>query len=181
MSKCRQPCFLNKRKIKSAELNILKLRYCLIRFQQQCSQNAYCSDYATGFCCHCQPGFYGNGRYCLPDGWSGTINTDAFQLIFYLSFYFLCLKCHRFLSNSSATPPGAPQRVSGKVFGKVNVGSTTVELNKIDLHAYIVVGDGRAYTAISEVGVLTVNCLIWYLCFSSYPYFLCKCFDWSGT
>ncbi|MEQ2267188.1 hypothetical protein XENORESO_002842, partial [Xenotaenia resolanae] len=83
------------------------------RFQTQCSQNAFCSDYATGFCCHCRPGFYGNGRQCLPDG--------------------------------------APQRVSGKVSGTVMVGSTPVELNNIDLHAYIVVGDGRAYTAISEI------------------------------
>ncbi|XP_078147276.1 nidogen-2 [Centroberyx gerrardi] len=83
------------------------------RFQQQCSQNALCSDYATGFCCHCQHGFYGNGRHCLPEG--------------------------------------APQRVSGKVSGTVTVGSTPVALNNIDLHAYIVVGDGRAYTAISEV------------------------------
>ncbi|XP_041821737.1 nidogen-2 [Chelmon rostratus] len=83
------------------------------RFQQQCSQNALCSDYATGFCCHCRPGFYGNGRQCLPEG--------------------------------------APQRVSGKVSGTVTVGLTPVELNNIDLHAYIVVGDGRAYTAISEV------------------------------
>ncbi|XP_076579565.1 nidogen-2 isoform X2 [Chaetodon auriga] len=83
------------------------------RFQQQCSQNAFCSDYATGFCCHCRPGFYGNGRHCLPEG--------------------------------------APQRVSGKVSGTVTVGLTPVELNNIDLHAYIVVGDGRAYTAISEV------------------------------
>uniref|UniRef100_A0A3Q3JDN9 Nidogen 2a (osteonidogen) n=1 Tax=Monopterus albus TaxID=43700 RepID=A0A3Q3JDN9_MONAL len=82
-------------------------------FQQQCAQNAFCSDYATGFCCHCEPGFYGNGRHCLPDG--------------------------------------APQRVSGKVSGTVTVGSTLVTLNNIDLHAYIVVGDGRAYTAISEV------------------------------
>ncbi|XP_040888434.1 nidogen-2 isoform X2 [Toxotes jaculatrix] len=82
-------------------------------FQQQCSQHAFCSDYATGFCCHCRPGFYGNGRHCLPDG--------------------------------------APQRVSGKVSGTVTVGSTPVQLNNIDLHAYIVVGDGRAYTAISEV------------------------------
>uniref|UniRef100_A0A8C4HXW9 Nidogen 2a (osteonidogen) n=1 Tax=Dicentrarchus labrax TaxID=13489 RepID=A0A8C4HXW9_DICLA len=43
------------------------------------------------------------------------------------------------------------RRVSGKVKGTVTVGSTPVELNNIDLHAYIVVGDGRAYTAISEV------------------------------
>ncbi|KAM9829004.1 nidogen-2 [Syngnathus typhle] len=83
------------------------------RFQQQCSQNAFCSDYATGFCCHCRPGFYGNGRHCLPDA--------------------------------------APQRVSGKLSGTVTVGLTPVELNNIDLHAYIVVGDGRAYTAVSEI------------------------------
>ncbi|XP_061909994.1 nidogen-2 [Entelurus aequoreus] len=83
------------------------------RFQQQCSQNAFCSDYATGFCCHCQPGFYGNGRHCLPKA--------------------------------------APQRVSGKLSGTVIVGMTPVELNQIDLHAYIVVGDGRAYTAVSEI------------------------------
>nr|XP_049609388.1 nidogen-2 isoform X37 [Syngnathus scovelli] len=83
------------------------------RFQQQCSQNAFCSDYATGFCCHCRPGYYGNGRHCLPDA--------------------------------------APQRVSGKLSGTVTVGLTPVELNNIDLHAYIVVGDGRAYTAVSEI------------------------------
>ncbi|XP_057685264.1 nidogen-2 isoform X2 [Corythoichthys intestinalis] len=83
------------------------------RFQQQCSQNAFCSDYATGFCCHCRPGFYGNGHHCLPDA--------------------------------------APQRVSGKLSGTVTVGLTPVELNNIDLHAYIVVGDGRAYTAVSEI------------------------------
>lgn len=46
---------------------------------------------------------------------------------------------------------GAPQRVNGKVSGSVSVGLTAVGLDKIDLHAYIVVGDGRAYTAISEV------------------------------
>ncbi|XP_052386393.1 nidogen-2 isoform X1 [Carassius gibelio] len=83
------------------------------RFQQQCSQNAHCTDYSTGFCCHCNSGFYGNGRQCLPNG--------------------------------------APLRVNGKVRGTVLVGGTAVQLDSIDLHAYIVVGDGRAYTAISEV------------------------------
>ncbi|TRY83481.1 hypothetical protein DNTS_016221 [Danionella cerebrum] len=83
------------------------------RFQQQCSQSAQCTDYSTGFCCHCNPGFYGNGRHCLPNG--------------------------------------APQRVNGKVRGTVHVGGSPVDLGNIDLHAYIVVGDGRAYTAISEV------------------------------
>ncbi|XP_077095215.1 nidogen-2 isoform X11 [Siphateles boraxobius] len=83
------------------------------RFQQHCSQNAHCTDYSTGFCCHCNSGFYGNGRHCLPNG--------------------------------------APHRVNGKVRGTVLVGGTAVRLDSIDLHAYIVVGDGRAYTAISEV------------------------------
>uniref|UniRef100_A0A8C1XKI3 Nidogen 2a (osteonidogen) n=1 Tax=Cyprinus carpio TaxID=7962 RepID=A0A8C1XKI3_CYPCA len=83
------------------------------RFQQQCSQNAHCTDYSTGFCCHCSSGFYGNGRHCLPNG--------------------------------------APHRVNGKVRGTVLVGGTAVQLDRINLHAYIVVGDGRAYTAISEV------------------------------
>ncbi|XP_041942977.1 nidogen-2 isoform X6 [Alosa sapidissima] len=83
------------------------------RFSQQCSQNAYCSDYATGLCCHCRSGFYGNGQHCLPSG--------------------------------------APHRVNGKVNGVVLVGSTPVEINNVDLHAYVVVSDGRAYTAISEV------------------------------
>uniref|UniRef100_A0A8C1CI33 Nidogen 2 n=1 Tax=Cyprinus carpio carpio TaxID=630221 RepID=A0A8C1CI33_CYPCA len=83
------------------------------RFQQQCSQNAHCTDYSTGFCCHCNSGFYGNGQHCLPNG--------------------------------------APHRVNGKVRGTVLVGGTAVQLDSIDLHAYIVVGDGRAYTAISEV------------------------------
>lgn len=53
-------------------------------------------------------------------------------------------------------PAGAPQRVSGKVSGTVTVGTTPVVLDNIDLHAYIVVGDGRAYTAISEVSTLVL-------------------------
>lgn len=46
---------------------------------------------------------------------------------------------------------GAPHRVNGKVRGSLSVGGTLMQLDSIDLHAYIVVGDGRAYTAISEV------------------------------
>lgn len=34
----------------------------------QCSRHAFCTDYATGFCCHCQSRFYGNGKHCLPAG-----------------------------------------------------------------------------------------------------------------
>lgn len=34
----------------------------------QCSRHAFCTDYTTGFCCHCQSRFYGNGRHCVPEG-----------------------------------------------------------------------------------------------------------------
>ncbi|XP_034848532.1 nidogen-2 isoform X4 [Mirounga leonina] len=79
----------------------------------QCSRHAFCTDYATGFCCHCQSRFYGNGKHCLPEG--------------------------------------APHRVNGKVSGHLRVGHTPVHFEDVDLHAYIVGNDGRAYTAISHV------------------------------
>ncbi|KAM9293960.1 nidogen-2 [Gastrophryne carolinensis] len=78
-----------------------------------CSPYATCTDYSTGFCCHCQDTHYGNGIHCLSKG--------------------------------------APHRVNGKVTGNLLVGQTPVSFNGIDLHAYIVVNDGRAYTAISQV------------------------------
>uniref|UniRef100_A0A8C3PBM4 Nidogen 2 n=1 Tax=Chrysemys picta bellii TaxID=8478 RepID=A0A8C3PBM4_CHRPI len=43
----------------------------------QCSQHAFCTDYATGFCCHCQSKFYGNGRHCLPEGAKFTHSLDV--------------------------------------------------------------------------------------------------------
>ncbi|XP_019581253.2 nidogen-2 isoform X1 [Rhinolophus sinicus] len=79
----------------------------------QCSQHAFCTDYATGYCCHCQSRFYGNGRHCLP--------------------------------------AGAPHRVNGKVSGHLHVGHMPVHFTDVDLHAYVVSNDGRAYTAISHV------------------------------
>ncbi|XP_007941906.1 nidogen-2 [Orycteropus afer afer] len=80
---------------------------------RQCSQHAFCTDYSTGFCCHCQSRFYGNGKHCLPEG--------------------------------------APHRVNGKVSGHLHVGHTPVHFTNMDLHAYIVGNDGRAYTAISQI------------------------------
>ncbi|KAL1780690.1 nidogen-2 [Sigmodon hispidus] len=79
----------------------------------QCSRHAFCTDYSTGFCCHCQSRFYGNGKHCLPEG--------------------------------------APHRVNGKVSGHLRVGHTPVHFTDVDLHAYIVGNDGRAYTAISHI------------------------------
>uniref|UniRef100_A0A8C8E7R5 Nidogen 2 n=1 Tax=Otus sunia TaxID=257818 RepID=A0A8C8E7R5_9STRI len=34
----------------------------------RCSPHAFCTDYATGVCCHCRATYYGNGRQCLPEG-----------------------------------------------------------------------------------------------------------------
>ncbi|XP_051030473.1 nidogen-2 isoform X2 [Phodopus roborovskii] len=79
----------------------------------QCSQHAFCTNYTTGFCCHCQTRFYGNGKHCLPEG--------------------------------------VPHRVNGKVSGRLQVGHTPVHFSDVDLHAYIVGNDGRAYTAISHI------------------------------
>ncbi|KFO29717.1 nidogen-2 [Fukomys damarensis] len=79
----------------------------------RCSQHAFCTDYATGFCCHCQSRFNGNGEHCLPEG--------------------------------------APHRVNGKVSGHLRVGHMPVHFADVDLHAYIVGNDGRAYTAVSHI------------------------------
>lgn len=38
------------------------------RHHGRCSPHAFCTDYATGLCCHCQASYYGNGRQCLPEG-----------------------------------------------------------------------------------------------------------------
>uniref|UniRef100_A0A8C8SBX3 Nidogen 2 n=1 Tax=Pelusios castaneus TaxID=367368 RepID=A0A8C8SBX3_9SAUR len=88
----------------------------------QCSQHAFCTDYATGFCCHCLPKFYGNGRHCLPEG--------------------------------------AVHRLNGKVSGNLLVGQTPVRFSAVDLHAYIVANDGRAYTAISHIPQLAARALM---------------------
>ncbi|PNJ70339.1 NID2 isoform 2, partial [Pongo abelii] len=42
-------------------------------------------------------------------------------------------------------------RVNGKVSGHLHVGHTPVHFTDVDLHAYIVGNDGRAYTAISHI------------------------------
>ncbi|XP_027015741.2 nidogen-2 isoform X4 [Tachysurus fulvidraco] len=84
------------------------------------------------------------------DRFQQTCNQDAYCAD-YTSGY--CCHCRAgFYGNGRhCLPDGAPQRVNGKVNGIVSVGLTPVVLDNIDLHVYIVVGDGRAYTAISEV------------------------------
>lgn len=34
----------------------------------KCSAFADCRDYSNGYCCHCRPGFYGNGKDCVAEG-----------------------------------------------------------------------------------------------------------------
>lgn len=48
---------------------------------------------------------------------------------------------------------GKHQRMNGKVYGKVYVGSSPspVEFTSNDLHSYVVVNDGRSYVAISDI------------------------------
>ncbi|KAE8300659.1 Nidogen-1 [Larimichthys crocea] len=83
--------------------------------RHKCSAFADCRDYSNGYCCHCRPGFYGNGKDCVAEG--------------------------------------KPQRMNGKVNGRVFVGNSPspVELGNHDLHSYVVANDGRAYVAISNI------------------------------
>uniref|UniRef100_A0A672GCI4 Nidogen 1b n=1 Tax=Salarias fasciatus TaxID=181472 RepID=A0A672GCI4_SALFA len=83
--------------------------------RQKCSAFADCRDYSDGYCCHCRPGYYGNGKECVAEG--------------------------------------KPQRMNGKVNGRVFVGNSRspVELRNNDLHSYVVANDGRAYVAISSI------------------------------
>lgn len=48
---------------------------------------------------------------------------------------------------------GKPQRMNGKVHGRVYVGNSPspVQFSSNDLHSYVVVNDGRSYVAISDI------------------------------
>ncbi|KAJ8285030.1 hypothetical protein COCON_G00038800 [Conger conger] len=83
--------------------------------REKCSVFADCKDYSGGYCCHCRPGYYGNGKHCVAEG--------------------------------------KPQRMNGKVNGRVYVGGspTPVQFSNNDLHSYVVANDGRAYVAISTI------------------------------
>ncbi|CAH1275737.1 NID1, partial [Branchiostoma lanceolatum] len=65
-----------------------------------------------------------------------------------------CCRCQEgFYGNGiNCLPAGTPQRVNGKVEGTVRLsGKDEVDLRDIDLHSYVVVNDGRAYTAMSRI------------------------------
>uniref|UniRef100_A0A8C2TH29 Nidogen 2 n=1 Tax=Coturnix japonica TaxID=93934 RepID=A0A8C2TH29_COTJA len=58
------------------------------------------------------------------------------------------------------TSGGAVHRLNGKVSGSLVVGQTPVRFQDVDLHAYIVGSDGRAYTAISGVPMPAARALL---------------------
>ncbi|XP_067847730.1 nidogen-2 [Heptranchias perlo] len=66
-----------------------------------------------------------------------------------------CCHCHSgyYGNGRQCLPAGVTQRVNGKVNGKLMVGASRmpVEFQNADLHAYVVVNDGRAFTAISQI------------------------------
>lgn len=64
----------------------------------------------------------------------------------------ICEKC-RFVLMRCIDLPGSPQRVNGKVKGKIFVGNNPVPVifENTDLHSYVVMNQGRAYTAISTI------------------------------
>ncbi|KAK2817579.1 hypothetical protein Q5P01_025770 [Channa striata] len=66
-----------------------------------------------------------------------------------------CCRCRPgFYGNGKdCVAEGKPQRMNGKVNGRVFVGNSPapVELSNNDLHSYVVANDGRAYVAISSI------------------------------
>ncbi|XP_069773131.1 nidogen-2 isoform X2 [Narcine bancroftii] len=66
-----------------------------------------------------------------------------------------CCHCHSgyYGNGRECLQEGVTQRVNGKVNGKLMVGTSRmpVEFKNADLHAYVVVNDGRAFTAISQI------------------------------
>ncbi|TSL68191.1 Nidogen-1 [Bagarius yarrelli] len=56
-------------------------------------------------------------------------------------------------SGKDCVADGKPQRMNGKVNGRVYIGSSSVpvEFSNNDLHSYVVVNDGRSYIAISSI------------------------------
>lgn len=120
------------------------------RHHGRCSPHAFCTDYATGLCCHCQASYYGNGRQCLPEG-TGTRGGEGAR----------CPGIGKEGARAVFSPrPGAVHRLNGKVSGSLVVGRAPVRFQDVDLHAYIVGSDGRAYTAISGVPAPAARALL---------------------
>ncbi|NXV16075.1 NID2 protein, partial [Cepphus grylle] len=80
----------------------------------------------------------------------GTCSPHAFCTDYAAGF---CCHCRAtyYGNGRQCLPEGAVHRLNGKVSGSLTVGRASVRFQDVDLHAYIVGSDGRAYTAISGV------------------------------
>lgn len=94
-----------------------------------CHSQAVCKEFEAGVCCKCKEYYYGNGRHCIKKG---------FLLLADIFFLSTCV----FISL-----PDVPLRVNGKVNGVIN----GVKLDNLDLQSYVVLDNGKAYTAVSNI------------------------------
>ncbi|XP_026133570.1 nidogen-1-like [Carassius auratus] len=64
-----------------------------------------------------------------------------------------CCQCQPGFNGNGVqcVPDGVPQRMNGKVRGRVFVGNSPVDFTSVDLHSYVVVNEGRAYVAMSAI------------------------------
>lgn len=94
--------------VRSAESEAVVPKTCANGGHLKCHVSATCTDTASGFCCKCRNGFYGNGFSCIKDD--------------------------------------APLRVTGKLSGSIGDDQLNAQLQ-----SYVVLADGRSYTAISPL------------------------------
>ncbi|XP_067097727.1 nidogen-2-like [Osmerus mordax] len=79
-----------------------------------------------------------------------------------------CCRCRSgyYGNGRRCLPQGVPQRLNGKVSGKLTLDGTEVLLKGVDLHGYAVVADGRVHVSVSPVpekvgwALMTVSPLI---------------------
>lgn len=101
-----------------------------------CHSSAQCQDKGGESCCVCQPGHFGNGRQCLANGERATTPHNP-----------ALLAPRPASSEPTLSAAGVPFRVTGKLSGVLN----DVNVTALDLQSYVLVQDGRSYTAFSRV------------------------------
>ncbi|KAL7871335.1 hypothetical protein SRHO_G00063180 [Serrasalmus rhombeus] len=64
-----------------------------------------------------------------------------------------CCRCRSgyYGNGRQCLPMGVSQRLNGQLSGRVSVGATDVQLDRVDVHGYAVPGEGRVYVSISPI------------------------------